>query len=723
MLYLCEKCGATLKTRLEQRHHNRTCSASNPPVYTCCLCTRKYVTHHSLNRHSKNAHGMALSLPKRKRPIKCEKCGKRVTPTRYSAHLNLHAGKRPFKCSICPKAYPGQASLNRHWAQQHGVGGCDTSIKQSHIEQETNTPVLLEYPGKSEPTVVTSDLSLAEKKLQMIVSIPVQITVRAEQRQHSQSRNVGLPGNTLEHNLVSLRGKGFQCLLCSKVYANRQSLWKHRRDKPQTKTALPNNLSGCDKRPCLKHSHCQQKHESAGCPLPALFPGSKLSPTARGFPCCCCDVTLDSLKAYRTHLFTHSATSHLLCTVCGRRYASVVRLWLHQKKTHSRYQSRRYRGSSKRSKPSVLHRPSMHNRKKKCFRRCNRNSSCKSCPTKHRKRELSQEKVTECPSSSQTLDLTPVLPLEPLVVPFDRGRYGRGYKCVICGKVLTRKLHFRNHMSLHTGEWPYTCHHCEKSFPNYRKRRQHIEQEHADLVRKTARKPAKHCSHSPPKKKAKTIETEGGQVLKDTAVSSTEASTVCKGTLQQHNVCVNPNDQCIRKSSTKCSRGEPTAPDQRRRFACQQCNKSYVRASDLKRHVLFKHPLPPAEKHMKLRGPSHKHLDGTCDPATQSCQGFPPGSKIGETDTTVNVNCMFDVVDMGLRVSVQEVAEQQPTPHVTVSHQSVERSSVLPVCGEIQVEDKHAIGDQHSVYAVSSDTVMKKHGSWNVFYFTDNPIS
>ena len=41
------------------------------------------------------------------------------------------------------------------------------------------------------------------------------------------------------------------------------------------------------------------------------------------------------------------------------------------------------------------------------------------------------------------------------------------------------------------------------------------------------------------------------------------------------------------------------------------------------------------------------------------------------------------------------------------------RVRVLPVCGEVIVERE---GEQ-------AEAVLKKHGSWSVFYFNENPVS
>ena len=58
----------------------------------------------------------------------------------------------------------------------------------------------------------------------------------------------------------------------------------------------------------------------------------------------------------------------------------------------------------------------------------------------------------------------------------------------------------------------------------------------------------------------------------------------------------------------------------------------------------------------------------------------------------------------------------EDTRLLVASRMSVGKVAVLPVCGEIHVEMRKE--EEHR-----TNTILKKHGSWNVIYFKDNPVS
>ena len=70
-----------------------------------------------------------------------------------------------------------------------------------------------------------------------------------------------------------------------------------------------------------------------------------------------------------------------------------------------------------------------------------------------------------------------LLPLNPVIVSHDTPT-GRGFKCCLCGKVLTRISTYKDHMNLHTGAHPYTCDKCNRSFNQYSQKRFHMKNHH-----------------------------------------------------------------------------------------------------------------------------------------------------------------------------------------------------------------------------------------------------
>ena len=718
---------------------------------------------------------------RREQRVLCKKCGKTLIARRFDAHMNLHTGERPFKCSICRKAYPSQNSLTRHIQCHTGpeagtptdpeagtltspeantstdqeastlkVSTSTTDVKSNQQTLVTACDSVTAVKSNQQTLVTACDSVTAENELKMVVSIPIHIKVCINTSQENRDTGAAVPpaiptsGKGSNANTPDLASKKrFKCSHCDNSYFHRRSLNKHLRvnhiqnispptvhakksfqcsecDKcykwkrnlvvhcqrqhngagyapshnisPPTVPAKKSfHCSECDKCYNWKRNlvvHCQRQHSGAGC-APSQ-PKSKLSTINRrkpSYPCCCCDLTLDSLMAYKNHLFSHSskATCNMLCSVCGRRFHSVGNLWLHQKKMHSQYRMSHYKGLD-----------------------CLKPNHWKG--TQLVKKSMHKEYVQQKRNLSST-DRSQSVSLEPLLVSHGTARYGKGFKCPICGKVLTRMSHFRAHINLHTGEYTYSCYHCDKSFHNHFQRKKHIENEHTEMKQRLTQKKAtkKHSSYSL-SKESKQIHNPGLDV----------------------GILVSATLQTVSHQSTRT----PNCPDMLKvnkdgRFACQQCEKSYLRVSYLKEHIFFNHPPPRPPKHMKLRSDEDQplwqgfHID-THDRITYNLGHKPPlQSKIDERKNTVRTKCMAkSATEMDLSLPVQEAGDDAALNNHT-THDLDGGKSILPVCGEIQVEDRrivHPCNDkQQNVYAVSSDCVVKKHGSWNVFYFTDNP--
>ena len=659
--------------------------ASNERPFQCSQCNRTYKHKGNLTRHR---HFMHSEL------FQCHKCslGYSKESTLIRHYKRCHSTHGPnFKCSVCGMTYKSKLSLLRHCTMNHNGQGYG------------DVPKTCSECGK----VYCTEVGLLR---------------------HSRSCYNDRGG------LVKM----FQCSECGKCYSWKVSLLRH---------CKKHNGRGCDTKEKVQCSecglhfawigslakHCKKKHDGLGYALRSTDHNTQENTSGKQngrYPCSCCDLIFHSLNSYKTHLFSHSSsTTVVLCTVCGREYDSVAKLWQHQTRTHRDYRPRQLRhkftGSIRRRSRQIPHqfRKKTHT-SKKCPHCSNRFRSASalfrhSCSKKSPK-DMSTGEAEMIPTSqevdtiltpamsldpvlvpstgdaemiptSQEVDtLTPAMSLDPVVVPLNTAS-GHGYKCALCGKVLTRLENFRNHINLHTGTRPYVCEVCNMAFPYSSAKSHHMmqhrngnspqEQTKKQVKQKKGSEPvtdevqsSPNChekTKKPVKKSSRLTTHSNSRQNAITLVSSEEVSEIqmassrnrhqmtkkhsinhamsskegtaangeaseipqhnheslqgaiysaaldhhcfscetCGISLQrycaymgQHAQSSNTNSSTQLQCQGWCApatgvlRSPPPSShnrvdrEQRRRFACQQCDKSYTHASSLRRHISTEHP-------------------------------------------------------------------------------------------------------------------------------------
>ena len=628
----------------------------------------------------------------------------------------------------------------------------------------------------------------APNNLEMVVSIPVRVSVACHPTSDMSDRDASIPTPPVatEHaqeqdsvcTPVANSNNPLSCGVCGRVYSCRQSLRRHHRAK-HGRSALPVHPGPTTPYHCGSNTLPLQCRTLAST---AVFDPSSNSesdcsisrlsdPTYR---CGCCDKILPSLDAYKGHLFSHTGAKCYLCGTCGRDYSSASTLWLHQRRKHSQYRkkacARTGGGVSQLLKLSKFHQQSRKNRRKEKSRLL----SCHKCPKQFtspsdlgRHLRVTHNSIdpntsrTAIESSSSTHDLadsphsSPPPPsltehvngttaTWPLVVPYDT-KTGLGYKCILCSKVLTRLSYYKNHMNLHTGECPYPCKLCEKRFPNHSTRDRHMVRTHLGRRAKTLSPRQTSVTHSnhtlsqemerssiaeqpelPGEETATPTPTLSPPKAHDTPPPSpsrlsVEGRTdpsfscgVCGATVESCSSYMDHMNQhhssspslspsagrenqkiahrmSLRRSGEGVSGGGGGGRGSKR-SVCQLCGKSYKRLCDLRKHLHFKHPPPRLRPKMKLRG--IEQLVDAVSPDTTgggedlSCEGVGEGEgEGGEVEGVGGGLC-----------------------------------KVLPVCGEVLVEEvgmEDTLTHHHDTSSQISDTVYKKYGPWNVFFFNN----
>ena len=602
----------------------------------------------------------------------------------------------------------------------------------------------------------------------LIVSIPVRVAValESEPKELQQCSNLTKAGNStreendppapLEEAQRDLYSSPLQCSECGSKFKWERNLVRHCRKKHGT-------LGGC------------------------------------AFPCRRCNLCLPSHSAYETHLVNHlRGSSHFRCGVCGRQYETAKRLWLHKRRCHRRprqaaHHHRSYVQSVDVLCAHVLKSSFVLNRPRRVRRRrARRLHGCANCPgrfftplglSRHVCRNSGKDVDSPLCRPSQPPGAPPRELLQPLIVPLGQASCPQGFKCVLCGKVLTTVYNFHRHMNLHTGHRAYPCSQCEQVFKTYDIRRRHLTREHRGSclpATPTATSTIRRCRSQQLAKKQVTLsnhslcqekgivsgasEDEEAEPLRkeevEEGVSRDRVERTSAGSFVRWVCEVEQNTSYASpRTSTPVGAEEESvaisvpqrnqAEEEREKFHCQECDKSYSQIRSLRTHVRFRHPPPRPPTHMKLRGveqewqgsdnerppppspvedpppsPVEDPLPSPVeDPLPSPVEDLPPSpvedlppSPVEDPPPSPVEDLLPQPAESGraaetisLKVGSPPVPqeEQQRLPRAGKVRETV--IQVLPVCGEILVEGG---GDTSQPYAI-----LKKHGPWNVVYF------
>ena len=357
--------------------------------------------------------------------------------------------EKSFQCSQCNRTYRYKHGLTRHCRNMHSKTFQCTECSLGYSKEST----LIRHYKRYHPACVLrySDHQNSERLECLASGTKAAPSYRgiAGVGKHCQKKH-----NGHSYDLVAV-----QCSECRQLFTRRRNLVRH----------------------------CHNKHGGLGYVLQSTdnhTQGSTSGKEKPGYPCSCCDLIFHSLKSYKAHLFSHSGSTTLfLCTVCGREYDSVAKLWRHQRVTHRSYHRRQLlqkctcsTRNKARCSRQLLHRrfqfkktlpQSFKNRGH--FKRTFQSASV------HKKgaKDSSTGEAKKAPRPQEVDTQTPAMSLDPVVVPLNTAS-GSGYKCTLCGKVLTRITFFREHMNLHTGARPYVCEVCGMTFPHYHQCLRHM---------------------------------------------------------------------------------------------------------------------------------------------------------------------------------------------------------------------------------------------------------
>ncbi|XP_063441733.1 zinc finger protein 286A-like [Mytilus trossulus] len=278
----------------------------------------------------------------------------------------------------------------------------------------------------------------------------------------SQNKPKGLPvyerpktrnstKNSLKENLtdkstVDKKPKTYGCIICSKVYSNRNTLQEHMKNHK-------NKSYQCEK--CDKTFQTQKK----------LASHVKRHSTKQPHLCEVCGKSFRIKETYENHLYTHSenAEKPFKCDVCGISFIKNTYLIRHStchtgvKPFKCQECDMKFRTKGDLQRHERVHGEKPGVKQFKC-EICNKRYCAESGLIRH-ERSHKGEKPHKCDICSKAFSMPGDLKRHV------KTHYGGDYlPCEICNKVLTSSVGLKRHLRMHSGEKPYKCTICGNKF-------------------------------------------------------------------------------------------------------------------------------------------------------------------------------------------------------------------------------------------------------------------
>ncbi|KAG8542676.1 hypothetical protein GDO81_026289 [Engystomops pustulosus] len=346
------------------------------------------------------------------------------------------------------------------------------------------------------------------------------------------------------------------CAECGKVFYNKRTLKAHLRSHLGERSYI-----------CNVCGKCFRRHT-------ALLIHERIHTGERPYNCLQCGKSFVQQQHLTTHQRTHTGEKPYPCNICGNSYRWRSELLKHQK-VHEEEQNpvggpdggqKESTGRKQRHKREVLGAALCTLERGKALG--------KRARLLLRQRAQKAERALSCPDCNKTFQNKRTLRTHQRVHTDERS-----YICNVCGKSFRRHTSLLIHERIHTGERPYQCAQCGKSFVQ----RQHLT---THLKTHTGEKPLQcgQCSKGfrwrSELLKHQKIHEEEENLL---AIADPTCKTEKENFLDDDWRAIT-GAQERRPHNGEVFTAEKGHPAQERLHPCTQCDKTFLRSSDLARH-------------------------------------------------------------------------------------------------------------------------------------------
>ncbi|XP_054844600.1 zinc finger protein 107-like [Eublepharis macularius] len=404
--------------------------------------------------------------------FKCLQCA--YTTSLFSSlrvHFATHTGEKPFKCQVCDKSFRNSSHLNRH-----------SRLHKRNSHKCSRCPFIGSSP---------EDLNLHEKTCKD--KGPTSKRLHPSPLRHENPKeqiNVGEANGSISSQGTSDRfQRTYSCNQCGLVLHKEEHLVYHKAVHLQVQAGGNRTSKG-------QESGGQKTGSSEASPL--------CGPPLKLFKCLQCAYTTSLFSSLRVHFATHTGEKPFKCQVCDKSFRNSSHLkrhsWLHKRNSHKCSRCP-FIGSS----PEDLN---LH--EKTCKDKGPTSKRLRSSPLRHEspKEQLNMGEADGSISSQGTSDRFQrtyscnqcglALHKEEylvyhkaahLQVQAGKKRTGKGqesgvqntelseasppcgpplklFKCLQCAYMTSSFSSLRVHFATHTGEKPFKCQVCDKSFRN-----------------------------------------------------------------------------------------------------------------------------------------------------------------------------------------------------------------------------------------------------------------